>query len=120
MKKVLLGLITFLLVQVAFASTNLTSAVKAVTTAGTRVTLVASNLFTASVIIQAKCANTGFIYVGDSTVTSANGIRLSACDKLSLTFDAVPGKADPLDLLKVYIDASVNGEGVNLLYTSWK
>ncbi len=120
MKRLFAFILLLALACPALASTTPYTATKTVTTAGTRVTLVAANTFTASVVIQAKCANTGYIYLGDATVSSTNGIRLAACEKIGLTFDPVQGTNNPIDLLKWYIDSSVNSEGVNLLYTSWK
>ena len=80
---------------------------KAVTTAGSEVTLVASSTACRSVTIQAKRANTGYIYVGGATVASTSGVELSPGDSISLNID---------DLVKVYIDSSVNGEGVQFTY----
>jgi len=76
-----------------------------VTTAGTRVVLAASTACT-SVTIKALSANTGSIYVGNSTVAAANGFELIAGDSVSL---------DISNLNTVNIDSSVNGEGVTYL-----
>lgn len=76
-----------------------------VTTAGTRVVL-ASSTTVKSVTIKALAANTGTIYVGNSTVASTNGLQLAAGDTVSL---------DVSNLNTVNIDSSVNGEGVSYL-----
>ncbi len=76
-----------------------------VTTAGTAVAL-ASSTTIKSVIVKAKYSNTGTIYIGDASVSSANGLELEAGDAVSIDID---------DLSTVYIDSSVNGEGVNYL-----
>lgn len=77
-----------------------------VTTAGTRVQL-ASSTPTTTITIRAKSTNTGKIYVGTVTVTSSNGFILSASETVSIDLD---------NLSKVYIDSSVNGEGVSYIY----
>lgn len=80
--------------------------VTTVSTAGTRVALAASTSIK-SVTVKASEANTGYIYVGSSTVSAANGFELSARDVVSIDID---------NLSKVYIDSSVNGEGVSYIY----
>lgn len=79
---------------------------KAVTTAGTRVALVATStpLVGGYVEITALSSNTGFIYVGDVTVASTNGHRLAAGVSTVIFID---------DLNRIYLDASVSGEGVS-------
>lgn len=77
-----------------------------VTTAGTRVQL-GSSTSTGSITVKALAANTGTIYVGNTTVSSSNGFQLSAGDTVSMDLD---------NLSKVWIDSSVNGEGVSFVY----
>lgn len=79
-----------------------------VTTAGTRVVL-ASSKNIKSVTIKALSTNTGFIYVGDTTVSSSNGFQLSAKDSISM---------DISNLTTVNIDSSVNGEGVSYMWVN--
>jgi hypothetical protein len=79
---------------------------KNVTTAGTRVALAASTACQA-VLIQAKAANTGIIYVGGSTVSATSGIFLYPGESVEISID---------NLSKVYLDSSVNGEGVVFTY----
>ena len=86
--------------------TTIRNGKKTVTTAGTRVALVGSSTSCAAVIIRALSANTGTIYVGDSSVSSSNGHTLSAGESVGLAIN---------DLASVYIDSSVNGEGVTFL-----
>lgn len=76
-----------------------------VTTAGTRVTLAASQAIK-SVTIKALAANTGTIFVGNTTVASTNGLALAAGEAISM---------DIANLNTVNIDSSVNGEGVTYL-----
>lgn len=84
------------------APTTILNGNKNVTTAGTRVTL-ASSTSCKSVTIKAKVANTGTIYVGDTSVSSSNGFALAAGETVSL---------DIANLNTVNLDASVSGEGV--------
>lgn len=81
---------------------------KTVTTAGTRVAL-ASSTTCKSVTIKSLSTNTGIIYVGDSTVTSTNGFQLYSGDAVSF---------DISNLSTIYLDSSVNGEGVTYLYVN--
>lgn len=76
-----------------------------VTAAGTRVPLGSGAI--KSVTLRALVTNTGLIYVGNTTVSSANGFQLSKSETVSLDID---------DLAKVNIDSSVNGEGVTYIY----
>lgn len=77
---------------------------KTVTAAGTRVQL--DNVTTLSVTIKALSTNTGIIYVGNSGVTSSNGFQLLANESVSLAVD---------NLNKIYLDSSVNGEGITYI-----
>lgn len=79
-----------------------------VTTAGTRVTLAASQAISNSVTIRALKANTGTIYVGNATVASTNGLALSAGDSVTIVV---------ANLNTVNLDSSVNAEGVTWLAT---
>ncbi len=87
------------------APTTVLNGRKTVTTAGTRVTLAASTACQ-SVTIKALLTNTGLIYVGDTAVSSANGLTLWPGDSVSL---------DIANLTTVNLDSSVNGEGVTFL-----
>lgn len=75
-----------------------------VTTAGTRVQLSGSSTPIRSICIKALHADTGKIYVGNSTVSSSNGYELIA--DLSACLDV-----NNINL--IYIDSSVNGEGAS-------
>jgi hypothetical protein len=96
------------------------SGTKTVTTAGTQVPLSATaGTRIAQIIIQALPTNTGFIYIGDSTVSSSNGIRLEipvAGSLLPSMTISCTGVGNEVDLNTIYIDSSVNGEGVVFLY----
>lgn len=82
---------------------SVTTGQKTVTTAGTQVVLAASTSCS-GVTIRALTANTGIIYVGDSSVDSTNGFQINATQEVFVKID---------DINKVYIDSSVNGEGVS-------
>lgn len=89
---------------------------KTVTTAGTRVALAASSTPVVWATVQAKCANTGYIYVGGANVSSSNGIEIAACQ--AAVFGTVIDGRAYYDLAEIYIDASVNGEGVKFTYAT--
>lgn len=84
--------------------------VTTVTTAGTDVVLAGSTACK-KVDIQAQTDNTGLIAVGgsgvDATIATGTGIILYAGDVYSLEID---------NLNDVYIDSTVNGEGVRYTY----
>lgn len=86
--------------------------VKTVTTAGTDVALAASTTCK-KVDIQAQTDNTGLIAVGgsgvDATEATGTGIILEAGDIYTLEID---------NLADIYIDSTVNGEGVRYCYYS--
>lgn len=80
---------------------------KDVTTAGTAEALAGSTACIRAVI-RAKDANTGKVYVGNSSVSSSNtGIVLNAGDAYEMELD---------NLNKIYIDSDTNGEGVTYSY----
>lgn len=92
-------------------------AAKSVASAGTREQLTASDIIASTVIIQAKNANTGTIYVGDSTVDSTHCIELQKGEVLSLTGDhRNEGQTDELVLSDIWLDTSDSGDGVQWAY----
>lgn len=92
------------------AATGVSHGKKTVTTAGTDVVLAAST-DAKWVCIQAYRANTGQIAVGgtgvDATAANGDGVSLSGGESITLPID---------NLADVYIDATVNGEGVRYTY----
>lgn len=90
--------------------TGIGHGVTTVTTAGTDVALAGSTACK-KVIIQAQTDNTGVIAVGasgvDATIATGTGIILYPGDALEFDID---------NLADVYIDSSVNGEGVRYTY----
>lgn len=90
--------------------TGIGHGVKTVTTAGTDVALAASTACK-RVTIQAQTDNTGWIAVGasgvDATESTGTGVLLAAGDVFELDID---------NLSDVFIDSTVNGEGVRYTY----
>lgn len=84
--------------------------VKTVTTAGTRVQISTTSRPVTGVIIRALSTNTGTIYVGNATVASSNGFPLLMGEAISIPIN---------NLNKVYIDSSVNGEGVRYIAVAY-
>lgn len=82
--------------------------VQTVTTAGVAVQLASSNAIK-TLTIRSFSTNTGLIYVGTSSVSAANGFELSPQETVSL---------DIANIGTVWIDSSVNGEGVSYIYLS--
>lgn len=86
---------------------------KNVTTAGTRVQLTTTTgTYCHWVVVTARPANTGKIVVGGAAVVATAGSEvgapiLSAGDSCGLEIN---------DLSKVWIDSTVNGEGVSFTY----
>jgi hypothetical protein len=94
---------------------ELRSGQKLVTTAGTAVPLSATSKHICKLWIKALSTNTGLIYVGDSGVDSSSGFELSKTNEIDLS--SVFAKDNfIMDLSEIYIDSSVNGEGVSIAY----
>lgn len=87
------------------AFTTIYNGHKTITTAGTQLALAASTTVK-SVSIKALSTNTGLAYIGNSTVSSTDGYELSAGEAIDL---------DVNNLASVYVDVSVNGEGVSYI-----
>ena len=117
MRRILLALCLIGLLSQAAQAGNLVSTSKTVTTAGTRVQLLTATTNVYWVDIQADCDNTGNIFVGDSTASSSVGITLRPCTVLPISPGAVA--RDALNLTNIWIDSSVNGEGVTINYWTY-
>lgn len=76
------------------------------TNAGTELQLSATSVPIKSVSVKALTTNTGIVYVGNSSVTSANGYELKAGEAIDIDINNLTG---------VYFDVSVNGEGVSYI-----
>lgn len=81
-----------------------------VTTGGTAVQLSTTATRCREVVITAETDNTGIIVVGDSTVVASSatrkGVPLNAGDSITL---------EVANLKTVYLDTTVNGDGVTYL-----
>ena len=84
-------------------TTGINDGNQVVAVAGTRVQLSIVSVTCKGVIIQSLSTNTGLIFIGGITVSNANGVELTAGESVSVDID---------DLNKIYLDASVNGEGI--------
>lgn len=85
-----------------------------ISSAGTRQQITTSNIAAMSVIIQADSLNTGKIYIGDSTVTSSNGIELSAGDSFILNPEFL-GERE-VTLSDIYVDTETNDNIARIQY----
>lgn len=82
--------------------------------AGTAEAVVSGATYVTSVIIEASSTNAGTGYIGDSTVTSSNGVTLGAGDTWS--WDATDQHGE-LDLSTVYLDTDNSGDTFRVIYT---
>lgn len=94
-----------------FETTGVGDGRKTVSSAGTREKLVASSTPCKWVCICAMKTNTGIVVVGSNTVVAAEatrrGIPLEKGESVRIDID---------DLSKIYLDVTVNGEGVTFIY----
>jgi len=97
-------------IKVNHTTTGIGHGKKTVTTAGTDVALAASTP-AKWVTVQAYRANTANIAVGaagvDATAATGDGVTLAPGESITLPVD---------NLADVFIDATVNGEGVRFTY----
>ncbi len=89
---------------------------KTVTTSGTPVPLSATKVMCNWILMHPLAANTGIIYIGGSTVTSTSGVAMGVGNSDVLWPSA---GSNMYDLSTIYIDASVSGEGIQFIYTSF-
>lgn len=94
---------------------ELTDGRKTVTAAATAETLVAASTPSKWVVVQALGTNTKALTIGNSTVVHGGA---AGTGRRGITLE--PGDAsEPIyinDLLKIYVDVEVSGEGVQFLY----
>lgn len=90
---------------------------KTVTTAGTREQLTTAERHMTSVVITAEIDNTGYVYVGDRTVSSTNCFALLVAGA-SVSIDALSlGLGDAkIDLSEIWLDVSVSTDGAFVGY----
>lgn len=80
-----------------------------VVTAGTAVPVVVNTLYCYSISIRSVDSNTGTQYVGDSTVTAANGMPMKNGDTVEV--DTPESKArDGFDASLIYVNADQNNQ----------
>jgi hypothetical protein len=88
-----------------------------VTTAGTRVQVSSTDLFVKKIVVAGHAANTGHIYLGTVTVSSSVGLQLKLSAAPTVIGDMeIAGKDDSFNLKDMYVDSSVNGEKLSILY----
>lgn len=80
-----------------------------VATAGTEQAAYAGNLEVFSAIIVSLSTNTGTQYVGDSTVSSSNGLPIAPDGSLEMGPPENMRATDTFNLGEVYLDSSTNG-----------
>lgn len=88
-----------------------------VSNAGTRVQITSSDIAASGIIFQANPANTGRTYIGDSTVTSSNGMSLGPGEIFSVSSQSLDGVMDAeINLSDYWVDADVSGNSVRIQY----
>lgn len=92
-----------------------TGGAKTVATPGTAVAMVAAETRAMQVVFQAKEANTGNVYVGDSNVDKTTSPQVTLGAGESLTVEA-PYPGMYIDLNEWFVDADTATEGVDFLY----
>lgn len=115
MRLLLLSLTT---VISCLSQATITGISKNVTTAGTPVALTSTRTLARYVTIQAKSTNTGSICVGSSSVScsSLNGVVLNSGNSIAYFAQGEPKAVNSYDLSKIFINSTVNGEGVSIVY----
>ena len=94
---------------------------KTVTTAGTRVKVSTTDLYVTAIFCETPRANTGYIYIGGSAVSSSVFFHEFAIGKDTWSMSSptaglgrVP--ANCFNLADIYVDSSVNDEKVKITY----
>ena len=90
---------------------------KTVTSAGTAEALSSEKLLVTAVTLRALKTNTGDIYIGDSNVSSVDGMFISASEVSEKSARTTKyGIQKHWNLNLIYIDSDVDGEGVVVEY----
>lgn len=87
-----------------------------VPTAGTRVQIDSTPRRCLSITFKARSGNTGNVYVGTSTVSSADGFELEPNQGVSYNFGAAGISAIMSDF---YVDSATNGNDVDWAAILW-
>jgi len=100
------------------------SLVATVATAGVAVPLSGTDLYVRKAQLRAPASNSGAVFLGDSTVSAASGLKLAAGEYETLQVadpDAGDAGKDLLINLKdVYVDAATNGDKLGVLYYAYE
>lgn len=75
--------------------------------AGQRQRLSSEHIMVSSVTVQSFRTNTGYQYIGDSTVDSNNGQEFGAGDVAEVDGPPSPRGQEEFDLFDVYVDSSI-------------
>lgn len=78
------------------------------TTPGTRVPLSSTNIGIHSVIIHALAGNTSDVYIGNSSMTTSNGLHLAKGDAVTVIVS---------NLALLYLDVTTSGDAITFLAT---
>lgn len=114
MKRFLLAFVGLVLT----AQPTVSNMTRTVTTAGTRVQLSTTALNVIAATIQAKVANTGNICLGGATVlcSTGQGVKLTPGASYVLLVRGELKAVNNWNLANIYLDSTVNGEGVDVTY----
>ena len=90
---------------------------KTVSSSSTAERLTTSNIRVSAIILQAERSNTGYIYIGDSEVSSTNyGIDLNTADSITITAETFGLAGATISLKDIWLIPSVSGDGVSAFY----
>jgi hypothetical protein len=87
------------------------------TAAGTAQAISATDVLATCIYINALAANTGVIYVGDSAVTSANGLVLQKGDSIEICAEDY-ARGQKVNLKNIYFDGGTTNDDIKVSYTS--
>lgn len=94
-----------------------TVATVTVSSAGTAVPLSSSSMMVYSATVQSLRTNTGYQYIGDSTVTSSNGQEFGPSDVAEVEGPPSAKGQEQFDLSQVYVNSSTSGAEFRI--TAW-
>lgn len=88
-----------------------------VTTAGTPVPLIETEVITPGCAIMCLSTNVGKIYVGGADLSSTTrGVELDPGEVLEIQGPQIGGNQEEFDLSEIYIDSESNGDKVIVSY----
>lgn len=114
MKKFALLLLLAGLVSIAKTVPVTIADISLVSTGTTRLTTATTKAY--SLLLQAPSTNSGKIYVGDSSVSSTQGIELAAGQSITMSPIKNGGRIESVPLNSVYFIAATTGDKVKILY----